>query len=242
MTQAKSSKDGRWHFPNAIRKYGKDAFTHRVLEICNSVEEANVAEKAWIESFSTQNPEFGFNTARGGAHTPHPVKNPWDRPEFREKHTPISIANMKKAHEPAAHAKQLTSMRSPDSVAKRSAHFVETHAKPESKAKRSKISIELNTVAALHTPEARAAHDEVVKTQEYRDKISASAKKSWESPEFREATLARLKAVNTKEGTLPNAQKLARWRAANPEKHKAQIERKNAARRAKASISVFQYN
>ena len=29
------------HFPNAIRKYGKDAFSHEVLEVCSTLEEAN---------------------------------------------------------------------------------------------------------------------------------------------------------------------------------------------------------
>ncbi len=83
--QSKSSKGGRWHFPNAIRKHGKDAFSHEVLETCETVEEANAAEEKWILHFDTQNPEKGFNLARGGSHTPHPVKNPWDRPEFRAK-------------------------------------------------------------------------------------------------------------------------------------------------------------
>ena len=35
-SQAKSSKDGRWHFPNAIRKYGKEAFTMKSLR-CVSI-------------------------------------------------------------------------------------------------------------------------------------------------------------------------------------------------------------
>jgi group I intron endonuclease len=78
-------KRGYGHFPNAIRKYGKDAFSHEVLEICDDLDFANEREEYWITRFDTRNPEKGFNLARGGSHTPHPKKNPWDRPEFREK-------------------------------------------------------------------------------------------------------------------------------------------------------------
>lgn len=83
--QAVRSK-GRWsHFANAIRKYGKSAFAHDVLETHSSLEEANAAEERLIERFRTRDPNFGFNLMRGGGHVPHPVKNPWLRPEYRAK-------------------------------------------------------------------------------------------------------------------------------------------------------------
>ena len=66
VIQARNSKGGRWHFPNAIRKYGAKAFLHEVLEICNTLEEANLAEEKWIEHFDTRNPRKGFNLAKGG--------------------------------------------------------------------------------------------------------------------------------------------------------------------------------
>lgn len=82
-----SSKGGKRmvtsHFANAIRKYGKDAFEHKVLETCDTLEAANAAEQRWIEELGTRDPEKGFNLAKGGAHIPHPKKNPWDRPEYR---------------------------------------------------------------------------------------------------------------------------------------------------------------
>jgi hypothetical protein len=99
---AKRSKGGRWHFPNAIRKYGKDAFDHEVLEICETLEEGNAAEEKWIEHFDTRNPEKGFNLAKGGNHIPHSVRNPWDRPEYREKCTK---ASRERAKDPAHRAK-----------------------------------------------------------------------------------------------------------------------------------------
>ncbi len=82
--QAKHSKGGRWHFPNAIRKYGKEAFSHRVLEVCHSIEEANEAEEDWIQSFTTRDPDFGFNIARGGVHVPHPIRDFRSDPNYRK--------------------------------------------------------------------------------------------------------------------------------------------------------------
>ena len=64
---------GCFHFWNAIRKYGPDAFSHEVLEVCTSIEAANEAEAAWIESFTTRDPQFGFNLAKGGDHKPQVV-------------------------------------------------------------------------------------------------------------------------------------------------------------------------
>lgn len=70
ISKAKSSKGGRWHFPNAIRKYGPDAFSHEVLEFCHSLEVANLAEECWIEFYDTMNSEKGFNVLKGGTHIP----------------------------------------------------------------------------------------------------------------------------------------------------------------------------
>ncbi|KKM23993.1 hypothetical protein LCGC14_1609580 [marine sediment metagenome] len=93
---AKSSKGGRWHFPNAIRKYGKDAFSHKVLGVCDTLEEANIAEIRWIEHFDTRNPEKGFNLAKGGKHVPHPIrKNPWNNPKYRAKFSKLTNAQVR---------------------------------------------------------------------------------------------------------------------------------------------------
>ena len=97
VCQARSSK-GQWHFPNAICKYGKDAFSHEVLEVCETLEEANAAEEKWISHFDTTNRKKGFNLVKGGEHTPQPAsrENPWDRPGFREKHAAVMKGVVKK--------------------------------------------------------------------------------------------------------------------------------------------------
>ena len=80
-------KNGRGchHFWNAIRKYGKGAFTHHILGVCHSVEDANLVEEIWIFLLDTQNPEKGFNLAKGGGHVPA-VNDFLNDPEYRARH------------------------------------------------------------------------------------------------------------------------------------------------------------
>ena len=49
----------------AIRKYGADAFDHRVLEIVSTQDEADLAETRWIVQLGSRSPE-GYNIAAGG--------------------------------------------------------------------------------------------------------------------------------------------------------------------------------
>ena len=88
-SQAKSSKGGRWHFPNAIRKYGKDSFEHIEFPVkYSTLEEANRAEEFAIEFWCTRDRDFGFNLAKGGTCKTNPIrKNPWNNPEYRKKMT-----------------------------------------------------------------------------------------------------------------------------------------------------------
>lgn len=79
-----AKKSGRSHFANAIRLYGKDAFSHEVLRVCADLEEANAYEAYFINLFRTRDLASGFNLCLGGSHAPHPFRNPWDRPEYRE--------------------------------------------------------------------------------------------------------------------------------------------------------------
>jgi len=135
---------GCHHFWNAIRLYGKDAFSHEVLEVCDSVEAANAAEQKWIEHFKTRDPEFGFNLKRGGDHLPHPIKNPWDRPEFREK----AMANLARMQEaglsPETRAKTVATLRTSEFREKASELTKQQFSSPEARLKMSE------TVKALH--------------------------------------------------------------------------------------------
>jgi GIY-YIG catalytic domain len=82
----KADPKRRSHFSNAIAHHGKDAFSHEVLETCETLEDANAAEERWIEELGTRNLEKGFNLMKGGGSQPHPLrKNPWNDPSYREK-------------------------------------------------------------------------------------------------------------------------------------------------------------
>ncbi len=133
--QAKTSKGGRWHFPNAIRKYGKEAFSHKVLETCLSLEEANMAEDAWIESFSTRDPEFGFNLSKGGGSQPHLLrKNPWEDSEYRKRCTEAAKVTFNRID---VRSKSLEVRNTAEAKARQSLKSIEVNSRPEVRAKAS---------------------------------------------------------------------------------------------------------
>jgi hypothetical protein len=189
---AKSAKGGRWHFPNAIRKYGSQAFSHEILQICYSLEEANTAEKFWIWTYDTQNVLRGFNLAKGGDHIPHPIrKNPWNDPEFRKK----CGANWIHLHTPQAKAAWKASVNTFESRAKRSVISKEALSRPEVLAKISaaakqtastkdwsseKEKIRMQEMSLKRTPELILEVAQKLKgrkhTPEERAKISAAGK------------------------------------------------------------------
>ena len=49
------------YFIWALREFGMDSFTWEVLCECRSPEELNTKEKMYIEQFSSNNPDFGYN-------------------------------------------------------------------------------------------------------------------------------------------------------------------------------------
>lgn len=118
IVQSRNLKGNRSHFANAIRKYGKDAFTHEVLAQSWDLDSANVTEVIIIEQEGTRDPEKGFNILKGGGSQPNPIrKNPWDRPEFRKKAT---AALRRRAADPLLRAKisAANKRRSPELIAR----------------------------------------------------------------------------------------------------------------------------
>jgi len=200
--KAKSSKGGRWHFPNAIRKYGKDAFSHEVLTICETLEEANAYEAYFIDLFRTRDPEFGFNLAEGGRHEPHPIrKNPWDNPEYRAKCAANIERFNRECHSPEAYAKMKATVGAPAFKAEHAAKSRATLAKPEVRAKisakltgrtlsaehRAKISAgQTGRIVSSETRERlRQSSTGRVKSQETIAKTAAASQAMWRDPELR---------------------------------------------------------
>ncbi len=86
------SRGNTRYFPNAIRKYGPNAFSHEILEVCHYLEVANMAEECWIEFYETRDPTKGFNLAKGGSHVTgdsqivsisQRMKRLWENPIYR---------------------------------------------------------------------------------------------------------------------------------------------------------------
>jgi len=133
ISAAKSSKGGRWHFPNAIRKYGPAAFSHEVLGVYDSLEEANRIEKEKIEKWDLRNPLKGFNLAKGGQYRPHPIwKSPWNDPEYRAKQLPRLIAA---GQTPEARSNNKAALNTPESKEKRSDISRQVHKQPDTRKK-----------------------------------------------------------------------------------------------------------
>jgi hypothetical protein len=173
------SRQGGWgHFQNAIRKYGPEAFSHEVLEVCRNLEVANLAEECWIEFYETRNPGKGFNLTKGGLHVPHPIKNPWDRPEYRA----------------AATQRAKDRWKNPQYVLKNRAANKAALNTPESRAKRSEISKQI-----LSDPHVRihmsAANKGRTFTPEHRANLSAANRERAKDPGFAEKLKAHLDAV-----------------------------------------------
>ncbi len=70
--QHKSGKFDSWyigsgiHLSNAVKKYGKDKFTVRIIDTAESKEELDEKEIYWIRELDSRNPDVGYNLARGG--------------------------------------------------------------------------------------------------------------------------------------------------------------------------------
>lgn len=55
-------------FHCAIRKYGKEGFVHEVLELVDTLEQANEAEIKWIAELRSTDRTIGYNTSPGGGY------------------------------------------------------------------------------------------------------------------------------------------------------------------------------
>jgi group I intron endonuclease len=179
---------GRWHFSNAIRKYGPEAFESKVIEVWDTLEKANEREKYWIKRLDTRNPEKGFNLAPGGNHAPHMIKNPWDDPGYRAKNLPISLINVQKA----TLVSQINKTQSkPEVKAVVSAAVKAAYADP---AVRRKVSAA--NLGKTLSPEHRAkiAANDATRRPEVRAKLSAQSKAAWSDPDKR----AKMSAANVR--------------------------------------------
>lgn len=176
---AQKSSSGWSHFANAIRKYGKDAFDHEILETCRTVEEANASEQRWIAHFNTRDRLFGFNLTKGGGHMPYPIRVPWDRPDYREKIIPV-LARMNEASSEERSERSSKMWSDPTSRANILAGTQEAIRRPEVRAKLSASSTELWKDPEFREKNLAAAA--AGRTPEVLEKL----RRNWDDPGFRE--------------------------------------------------------
>jgi GIY-YIG catalytic domain len=161
-----SQKTGWSHFANAIRKYGRDAFFHEVLEMCDTLEAANESEQKWISHFGTRDLERGFNITPGGAHTPHSADNAYrSSPEYLE-------AQRKAAEE---------RWKDPEYRARTLEATQEALALPEVRRKLSEAVSDL-----WKNPNYREKQHASLKESAARPEVRQKLRENWDDPSFRE--------------------------------------------------------
>jgi group I intron endonuclease len=110
-----STHQPRLAIHRAIRKYGVEAFSFEVLEICEGLDELLARESDWIRTLDSQLPH-GYNTTAGG-------RGRVGAPLSEEHKRKIALANTGRKNGPEMRAKmqQIALNRSPEHVAKISA-------------------------------------------------------------------------------------------------------------------------
>jgi len=184
VIQAKHLKGNRSYFANAIRKYGKDAFEHRVLAMSWDLEGANATEIAIIEQENTRNPTKGFNVAQGGGSKPNPNPNLWDDHEYRAKHIPRMISQL---HASKVRDAVKATLRTPEARAKQSSILKASFSRPEFRV--NSLAHWKTQLGKKHSPEhkekIRVATKLALSCSEIRAKMSASSKIALSRPEVR---------------------------------------------------------
>lgn len=170
---------GTTYFANAIRRYGKDAFAHEILEVCETLKDADLSEIKWIEHFDSRNPEKGFNIKRGGSQTPHSIDNEYRKdPVFRAK---VSSSVKKLWQDPVYRSKVLSA----------------TQTAIKTDEVRQKLSE--GTKKAWKDPETRKKFELAAKERSLDPIIRSESRSRWDDPDFRERCSIGTRAHNEAE-------------------------------------------
>lgn len=66
FSQHCTKKQGCPYLINAISKYGRDSFVIQLLDVCDTLDQANDQEKYYIKSYKSTERQFGYNIRDGG--------------------------------------------------------------------------------------------------------------------------------------------------------------------------------
>jgi len=169
-------------FKKALAKYGPDAFTRKIIEHCDSLEDAYDLESLIVDEEFIERRD-NYNMKVGGIYGTINA-------EAKEK----KRKSIKKAlNRPEVKAKQKAGLARPEVKAKIRASLEKTNADPAIKKKRS------DAVKKAQTPEVRAKLSAGVKRRyenpEYKKKIVDRLKEQWDDPEFRKNHKSRMQAI-----------------------------------------------
>ena len=168
----------------AIAKYGPDAFTHEVLETCETLDAANESETRWISHYRSDDLAVGYNLDSGGkSHNSNEVSRRKIGDAARAAWAALS---------PEQHAERVASMRhivSPEESAKRRAWWaaktpeersaIQTNGTtPEERRARALKSVATKGVDAMKASAQKGAGNRMARTPE---EYSASLQKAWAS-------------------------------------------------------------
>lgn len=67
-------------FWKSIIKNGWDSFTHEIIEVVETVDEANNREKYWVAFYNTNDPKYGYNLTPGGQNC---LEEMWKNEQYR---------------------------------------------------------------------------------------------------------------------------------------------------------------
>lgn len=145
----------------AIVKYGRDAFRHSLIEVCESDRQAIACERLWIRAFGSKEPN-GFNLTDGG-----------EGPAGM-KHSESTLAKMRASRSVVS---QETRAKLRDAGTRR-IFSAETRAKMSASAAGHKVSesTRAKLSAALRGNKSAKGH---VVSAEARQKLSDAAKRQW---------------------------------------------------------------
>jgi len=65
-SDSSNAKRIKYHFQNAIIKYGFDKFTFEEIDTCISQEDMDEKERYWIKYYNSTDRDFGYNISHGG--------------------------------------------------------------------------------------------------------------------------------------------------------------------------------
>lgn len=169
-------------FHNSIRKYGKDNFSHEIVENNLSTQElADEKERLWISSLNSNNKKFGYNLNSGGQ-------------KFA---SGKSLATLEKMR--LISTQRMSSPKMREHMSRKTTEFfsVEENRKKASEIATQNIIDNPSIIVKISEGTSKAIKNKW-NDPEYRAKQIAARKRKWADPEYKKMMLAARKVKKVK--------------------------------------------